>query len=220
MNVFAVDNNPSQAARDLPDKLVVKMPTESLQLLTPWVYNTFGIRIRKKEIAEQLNLFPLESGEKKFSDKREFYGIKGFAHHPCSKWLYESNSNVYWLLEHAISMLDEYSVRYGNKTHGALYGLSLVQGVIATEIPNCSASNHTEFVQAMPEESKIPGDPVQAYRDYLMDYKGYAEWRHGDKPKWWDEERHSLIRKQYLDQRHANLISRQNDKHKKVQRAL
>ena len=49
MNIFAVHENPVVAARALPDKLVVKMPTESLQLLTPWIYNNFNIKIEKPD---------------------------------------------------------------------------------------------------------------------------------------------------------------------------
>ena len=117
MNIFAVNNDPILAARDLPDKLVVKMPTESLQLLTPWAFNTHGVKIEKPGPDGQLAL--LES-------ERQYYGTKGFAHHPCAKWLYESPANVHWLLEHAFGMVDEYWQRY-NKYHGTIHGLNQIQ---------------------------------------------------------------------------------------------
>lgn len=197
MNIFAVDNNPFTAAKDLPDKLIVKMPVESCQMLTPWAYNTFGAKFEKPAS----------------SDKR-FYGVKGFAHHPCSKWLYESPSNVAWLIEHAFGMVDEYWLRYGRKKyHGSAILLKQIQELFTREYGTSVESLlHTEFVQAMPEEFRIPGNPVQAYRNYVNGSKGYAEWRYSEKPEWWDEERHSSVRNRYLAQREENLIKRRNAK--------
>jgi hypothetical protein len=180
MNIFAVHNDPVQAAQDLPDKLVVKMPTESLQMLTPFCYNRFGIKI------------PKEAGG--------FYGVKGFAHHPCSKWLYQSESNVIWLWIHAYVLCAEYTLRY-KKTHAIQSPLKKIYQLL--DLYNitpstCSWTKHTPFVQAMPEEAKIVNDPVTAYRGYLMDYKGYCEWKHSNPPLWWNEKRFAKIREEYL----------------------
>ena len=195
MNIFAVNDDPRLAARDLPDKLVVKMPTESLQLLTPWAFNAHGVYIQKPDGTN--------------------YGTKGYAHHPCAKWLYESPSNVWWLLYHAISMSEEYTQRYG-KQHGVFSGLDQLSWLILQNHKDYNWHEHTEFVQAMPDEFKVPGDPVTAYRNYINGYKGYAEWRYSEKPEWWDEEKHEPIRKQYLAEREAKRLKRQNAKHNRV----
>ena len=65
-------------------------------------------------------------------------------------------------------MVDEYSRRYG-KTHGVSYGLEQINNLLESKYKNSWSqwSDHTEFVQAMPEEFKIPGDPVTAYRNYI-----------------------------------------------------
>jgi hypothetical protein len=199
VNIFAVNNDPRLAARDLPDKLIVKMPTESLQLLTPWAFNTHNVYIQKPDGTN--------------------YGIKGFAHHPCAKWLYESPANVGWLLCHALEMNLEYSRRYG-KVHGTTQGLDQIADLLYWHEPDLSWSAHTPFVQAMPEEFKISGDPVTAYRNYINGYKGYAEWRYSEKPDWWDEAKHEPIRNQYLAEREAKRTKRQNDKYSRAQRAL
>lgn len=179
MNIFAVDENPQHAAEDLPDKLVVKMPTESLQMLTPFIYNQFGIKI------------PKESGG--------FYGVKGFAHHPCSKWLYKSHSNVMWLFVHAKALCKEYTRRYG-KTHGIESSLEKIQTIFDYRvISTFPFKDHTPFVQAMPEDAKIVDNPVIAYRGYLMDYKGYCDWKHCNPPFWWNVKRFSKIRQEYLN---------------------
>ncbi len=195
MNIFAVNNDPRLAACDLPDKLVVKMPTESVQLLTPWAFNAHECYIQKPDGTN--------------------YGTKGFAHHPCAKWLYESPANVHWLLEHAFSMADEYWQRY-NKYHGTLHGLNQIRTLVYTNHNKDYSRDHTEFVQAMPEEFKVPGDPVTAYRNYINGYKGYAEWRYSEKPDWWDEAKHEPVRKQYLLEKEAKRMKRQHDKHSRI----
>lgn len=194
MNIFAVNDDPRLAARDLPDKLVVKMPTESLQLLTPWAFNTHGVYTQKPDGTN--------------------YGIKGFAHHPCAKWLYESDANVMWLLEHAIEMSQEYTRRY-NEQHGVNYAIEQLVKLTQNWMPGISC-DHTEFVQAMPEEFKIPGGAVTAYRNYINGYKGYAEWRYSEKPNWWDEAKHEPVRQQYLLEKEAKRMKRQHDKHSRV----
>jgi hypothetical protein len=196
MNIFAVNDDPRLAAQDLPDKLIVKMPTESIQLLTPWAWNAHSIYIQKPD--------------------GDTYGIKGFAHHPCAKWLYESPSNVNWLYQHAYEMSAEYTRRYG-KTHGVDYALEQLSDLISWHYPNEHWVDHTEFVQAMPIEFKVPGDSVTAYRNYINGYKGYAEWRYSKKPDWWDETKHEPVRQQYLAEREAKRIERANVKHQRIQ---
>ena len=196
MNIFAVNDDPLLAARDLPDKLVIKMPTESLQLLTPWAFNAHGVYTQK----------PDETN----------YGTKGFAHHPCAKWLYENPANVHWLLEHAFGMADEYWQRY-NKDHGTLHGLNQIRTLVYKNHNKENSKDHTPFVQAMPEEFRIKDNPVQAYRNYINGYKGYAEWRYSKKPDWWDEVMHEPVRKQYLAERESKRMKRQHDKHSRLQ---
>ena len=198
MNIFVVNENPVLAAKDLPDKLVIKMPTESLQLLTPWAYNAHGEFIKKPDGTN--------------------YGIKGYAHHPCSKWLYINPGNVAWLLDHAVAMSDEYTKRYG-KQHGVNYGLLQLDELFSKVHGDTRTmwTDHSNFVQAMPIEFKIPDDPVTAYRNYIIGYKGYAEWRYSEKPNWWDQDRHEPVRKQYLLEKEAKRLERQHAKHSRVQ---
>jgi hypothetical protein len=108
-------------------------------------------------------------------------------------------------------MVDEYWQRY-NKDHGTLPGLNEIRTLVYKNFNKESSGNHTPFVQAMPEEFKIPGDPVQAYRNYINGYKGYAEWRYSPKPEWWDEAKHEPVRKQYLANKEAKRLERQHAK--------
>lgn len=199
MNIFAVDEHPTLAARALPDKLVVKMPTESLQLLTPWAYNTHGVYTKKPD--------------------GSFYSVKGYAHHPCMKWQYESPANVAWLLRHSVEMCKEYSCRYG-KRHGALSGLRQVLDLFLKEHGTYFWTNHTPFVLAMPDRYKDPSNPVQSYRSYLLHEKGYAVWKDNNEPEWWDHSLHSTARKRYLAEREAKRLEKANAKHPRVSRSL
>jgi hypothetical protein len=199
MNIFAVNDDPRLAACDLPDKLVVKMPTESIQLLTPWAFNAHGAYTQKPDGTN--------------------YGIKGYAHHPCAKWLYESPANVWWLFHHAVFMANEYERRY-NKIHGVSYALDQLGYLLLEKHNEHDWHTHTEFVQAMPDEFKVDGDAVTAYRNYINGYKGYAEWRYSEKPYWWDEAKHEPCRKQYLAEREAKRMKRKHDKHQRVQTGL
>ena len=62
----------------------------------------------------------------------------------------------------------------------------------------------------MPEEFKIQGNPVQAYRNYINGYKGYAVWNFSEKPEWWDEAKHESVRNKYLAEREAKRMLKKN----------
>jgi hypothetical protein len=213
VNIFAVDENPFAAAKDLPDKLVVKMPTESIQMLTPWLYNKHGVKIEKPDTDGQFELL---------EENKRHYGVKGFAHHPCSKWLYQTDENVLWLIEHAFGLCEEYWSRYGGKQHGSLYALNKIREFVyrSANFGKLYSKGHSPFVQAMPDQYKDPTDPVSAYRNYLIGEKGYAEWRYCAPPKWWDTEKHKPVREKYLAEKELKKLQRRNAKHSSTERSL
>jgi hypothetical protein len=180
MNIFAVDENPIVAARALPDKLVVKMPVESAQMLCPWAFNTHGVLISKPQGG--------------------VYGTKGFANHPCTKWQYEDPANVAWLLLHAFGLSAAYTERYG-KNHGILPALFQIAQLYEEKhgLPSEHFKHHTPFAMAMPEQFKDENDRVGSYRRYVNETKGYAVWRYTEPPTWWDNDRHGPCRMEYLN---------------------
>lgn len=101
--------------------------------------------------------------------------------HPCSIWARESRDNYLWLLAHHEAMLDEYTVRYGRVHKTAQHLDCWREGSGAVPLGGLSA-----FAQAMPEELKIAGDAVEAYRNYYRrDKQAFATWRNGNIPEWW-----------------------------------
>ncbi len=159
MNIFAVDENPFKAAEMLCDKHVVKMILESCQLLSTWIY--------------------LKHPDK--YDSSKFYRPTHI-NHPCTKWLLESDANVWWLYRHCYSLINEYSIRY-KKTHSCRYIYANFVDVVNYHM---NREKMTPFKQCMPEQYKVPGNAIQAYRNYMIGEKTrFAKWKLGNKPGWW-----------------------------------
>jgi hypothetical protein len=100
--------------------------------------------------------------------------------HPCVLWVEESFDNFLWLKDLALELNTEYRFRYERDSdHKSISVLS--------EITNCSYENKglTEFAQAMPDEHKVPGDAVKAYRQfYLREKMKFAKWSKRSVPEW------------------------------------
>lgn len=113
---------------------------------------------------------------------------KGFAtpyrsthvNHPCVLWAGESLDNLRWLIRLGKALNREYRYRYRSSSdHASL--------AVLEEASRFSFESRglTEFAQAMPEEYRVPGDPVSAYRRYYAGEKmGFAKWTRRRKPTW------------------------------------
>jgi|21_taG_2_1085346.scaffolds.fasta_scaffold00229_34 hypothetical protein len=89
MQIFVVDTDPVQAAKDLADAHVVKMVLESAQILCIVVVQRGGTAAYKSNHHQT---------------------------HPCVLWAMESRSNFDWLCAHAMALCAEYTYRY-DKVH-------------------------------------------------------------------------------------------------------
>lgn len=120
--------------------------------------------------------------------------------HPCVKWAH-APVHRRWLERHFRALLEEYTFRYG-KIHACSRAMDELvlgependlkghlmrsEGLVLDEDDQDSPA---EFVQAMPEQHRVPGDPVAAYRRYYVAEKArFARWAKGRKaPEWWRE---------------------------------
>ena len=164
MNIFILDRCPKTAARYQCDKHVVKMILESAQMLS-------SVFCKMKAANSPIY-------------KRTHYN------HPCTVWSRESIKNFEWLLKHAFSLSNEYTLRYG-KTHKSLYVINWISNNYKRiSLPRKSL---TPFAQAMPDKYK-GACPVQAYRSYYMGEKAkFARWTKGRlPPHWWKNESNSI----------------------------
>lgn len=168
MNIFALDLNPSTAARYHCDKHVVKMLVETAQLLsTAWFITN----------PDQVTL-----AEGIWALRGQRICRPSHSNHPCAVWARATNDNYVWLHALGLRLSEQYTKRYG-KQH-ALH-LMLTKPLAAP--PESLASGLTPHAQAMPDFYKCP-DAIDAYRMYYVGEKlRFARWRFTERPYWLDE---------------------------------
>lgn len=156
MNLFALDEDPKEAARALGDGHVNKMLIETVQLIC--------------------NAFPAEMAPY----TRTHYN------HPASRWVRETRGNLVWAIEYATELAREWQRRFPkSKPHASSAVLTwcvLALDQIMDQVP---AGVCTPFVQIMPESYRGT-DPIEAYRHYYLTHKAHlAQWRRGrEAPTW------------------------------------
>lgn len=160
MNIFYFDHNPVVCAEAQPDKMLVKMPLETAQMLC-----TAHRELDGDDYADGVGLY-----------KRAYWN------HPCSIWAREAKHNYTWLFAHFLALGREYEYRYG-RVHSSLEKLTIPLTRIPKNIPDLGAM--TPIRLAMPDEYKSD-DPIKSYRNYCIAEKHYAVWNKGrPKPSWW-----------------------------------
>ena len=161
MNIFYFNECPVASAQAQPDKMLVKMPLETAQMLC-----TAHRELDGDEYADSVGLY-----------KRAYWN------HPCTIWARECSANYFWLYRHFLALGTEYNYRYG-KTHASITKL----GKHLSKIPDTIKRTgwiKTPLAQAMPDEYKHE-DPIVAYRRYVINEKHYAKWEQNRlKPTWW-----------------------------------
>jgi len=160
MNIFAVDNDPCVAATQLCDKHVVKMIVEGCQMLST-NHRLSGSHV----VYAPVHLYK-----------------QSFQNHPCTIWARHNNQNYMWLAEHTLELCYEYTRRY-NKVHSSEGMAKWFCTFYPLRTPD---GDLTPFAQAMPEEFKVPGDSVAAYRKYYIGAKSkIAKWKYTNPPDWY-----------------------------------
>ena len=159
MNIFYFNEDPVIAAKSQPDKMLVKMPLETAQMLC-----TAHRLLDGDEYADSVGLYK-----------------KAYMNHPCTIWARKCSGNYYWLYKHFIALGNEYTYRY-KRNHASVEKLSDALYVMPK---NITRALMTDVAQCMPDEYKNE-DPTLAYRAYCINEKHYAKWEKGrNKPSWW-----------------------------------
>ena len=161
MNIFATSTNPYEAAVTQLDKHVVKMATESLQMIST-VMDWLGIEAPYKPV--MLN-------------------------HPCTIWARNTSTNFAWLVIHAHALCEEYSRRY-HKTHSVETNLNLYRDNILEACEKLQQMRHssplTPFAIAMADEYRLDKREhengfnlaIRSYRHYYLEGKWkFASWK-------------------------------------------
>ena len=155
MNVFYLDEDTAKCAEYHCDKHVVKMILETAQLLS----SAWHVLCP--------NVVP--SNAYKLTHKN----------HPCAKWVREASENYEFVHLLGLDLCDEYTYRYG-KRHKSQ---DIIENL--TPLPIHIPMKHmTEVPLCMPDEYKVPGDPVASYRKYYKGEKAYmATYKYRDTPE-------------------------------------
>ena len=100
--------------------------------------------------------------------------------HPCVLWVEESYDNFCWLKDLAVALNEEYKFRFERKDdHKSIHVLEAIGHY------NYASRGLTEFAQAMPDQYKVEGSAVQAYRKFYVGEKmRFARWSKRNKPDW------------------------------------
>jgi len=161
MNIFYFYDCPEKSAQAQPDKMLVKMPLETAQMLC-----TAHRILDGDEYADKVGLYKT-----------------AYKNHPCTIWARQTSENYLWLYHHFISLCDEYKYRYG-KEHLSYTKLKEALKTLPKNIEIKAVK--TKLAQAMPDQYKN-NDPIVAYRNYCINEKHYAKWEKGRaKPDWWN----------------------------------
>lgn len=129
-----------------------------------------------KMILESVQLLCTALNKKGFSTPYKSTHIK----HPCVLWVEESYDNFEWLVSLTVALNTEYRFRF-NKVcdHRSMAVLPQIETFIFER------NGLTPFAQAMPDQYKVLGDAVKAYRDfYLGEKMGFAKWTKREVPGW------------------------------------
>lgn len=178
MNIFYLDHDFELAAKYHNDKHVVKMILESAQLLSTAHRVLDGTVTIERKNERNLKRWKLDS-----QFETVYYGAT-HVNHPSAIWCRESCENYIWLYGLYDSLLEEYTHRY-HKIHKCASMRDALR-----RIPNNMNLNNDwdQPPQAMPDDCKVEGNSVQAYRNYYTKYKvRMAKWTNREKPEWWKD---------------------------------
>lgn len=184
MNRFILDTNPSISAQYHNDKHVVKMILEEAQMLSTAHRVLDGAPLAVVSAAGRKGTqYVLDS---KMNDV--FYKATHI-NHPCNAWVRETSGNYQWGLSLLVSLLAEYTHRYGK-----IHAVENIAWALRHQPQNITSGSLTSFPQAMPEECKHVSDPVAAYQKYYVLHKrAIGHWTKRETPSFFRNAMESFV---------------------------
>ena len=165
MNIFYLDRDPKTAAQYHLDKHVVKMIVEYAQLMSTAHRLLDGTQYYdKSKTNRKINRWKLDDGR----EQKLYHAVSW--NHPSAVWVRQDLSHYQWLWNLASELCQEYRFRYGGTTDKQ-HKTSLVIQNLSFAPNNISRTGiFQEPPQAMPEDVKVPGNAIQAYKNYYIHY--------------------------------------------------
>lgn len=164
MNIFKTHTCPILSAKDICNKLVIRMPTETSQLIA----TAFSL--------EQLS--STDCPKNKDGTNRKHFNPK----HGSAIYTRNSFGNFLWVLYHGLALCEEYQVRYKKRhfNHDFLIWAQKNSGLIQFD-----KTEEEPIYLAMPDKYKTYPQDWMCYRAYINGEKTYSKWPSIDKiPSW------------------------------------
>lgn len=161
MNLFILDTDPNKSAEYHCDKHVVKMPTETAQMIS-FVYHDASLW--QSQIPACIMGFS-----------------KTHYKHPCSVWIRESKSNFIYACKLGLALYEEYQYRYDKPDKHQR--CKNVFEFALNNVPNIQDIGLTPFALAMDEKYIKHKSAVENYREYYKSGKQHLfTWKKRNKP--------------------------------------
>lgn len=167
MNIFYVDDNPIKSAVELCNRHVIKMPSETVNMLL-WPFRLQGIQIPLNHNGKQIKLSHLN--------------------HPCSRFTRQSNSNFNWVWVHFMALCEEYERRYKRQHASYLWNDFIKQNVDRLVFEDSTGTNFPRCFGGVIDSSDYKDlSTMDLYHKYYwLDKQEFARWPSLDKiPSWW-----------------------------------
>ncbi len=198
MNIFALTRCPVESTKQMIDKHVVKMPTETCQMLhTNALFQEFADNYGYEPSLAKLKEYHEESGS--------ILMKPAMLNHPSTIWARQNEDNTLWLYRHGISLCLEYTHRYGRRH--ATYDRILQTPIeldadsdLATPVTIAMFDVYRLNREDYPNLSEW--DFVKkSYQHYYLEAKwSFANWKNRTLPNWWPKDH---ITKKYAPVREA-----------------
>ena len=187
MNIFALSKCPVESAQQMLDKHIVKMPTETCQMLhTNELFFAFVKLYGYEPSLKELKQFHTD-----MRPKKKAHGLlmkPAMLNHPSTIWARQSRHNTKWLYEHGVALCEEYTYRYG-KTHGTEKRIRQLESEMRDAFSNKASPVSIAMDDRYRIENTFNDDwefVIQSYRHYYLEGKWrFAEWKKERMPEWW-----------------------------------
>lgn len=181
MNIFALSHCPTESARWQHDKHVVKMLLETAQMLST---NARLVPEWYEKCQQYQSVIP--------EHVHQWLYAPAYVNHPCTIWARQTLGNFRWLALHGQALWREFDYRFGGP-HKSYERVIKPLVELCHESFDYGSVSMTPFATAMPDEYKVPDNPVQSYRNYYVAEKimPNSKWtgrdRIADLPGWLSE---------------------------------
>lgn len=177
MNIFKTHPSASKSAQLLPNKLVIKMPTETAQILA----SKFSL----ERLAES------DCPRNKDGSTRRHFNPK----HPSVKWAHQTKENFLWTLEHGKSLCSEYKKRYKVKHFQVEFFEWIGRNINQLSFQE---SGLKPLSLAMPEQYKVYSADYLCYQAYINGEKSFSRWPSIESiPDWWIDKSEKWVDKNF-----------------------